>query len=158
MCNKTKCFHLYLYESNLSYYEKITSENFPTARRPAAHEWSTCAGDHRYTLYSLRDKGLIEQVTRGIYRLAGLPSIGNLDLVAVVPRDKEWDCIQETWWLGVCNAVWLPSHSPNSKWWKWSLRFELQHLSDTIPVQDGNGASDRRGWWVLGGFYRYLFL
>ena len=40
-------------------------------------------GISRYKLYSLRDKGLIEQVSRGIYRLANLPPISNLDLVTV---------------------------------------------------------------------------
>lgn len=44
------------------------------------------AGISRYMLYSLRDKGLIEQVSRGIYRLANLPSIGNPDLVTVALR------------------------------------------------------------------------
>lgn len=37
-------------------------------------------------LYSLRDKGVIEQVTRGVYRLAELPPVGNPDLVAVSLR------------------------------------------------------------------------
>jgi predicted transcriptional regulator of viral defense system len=40
-------------------------------------------GISRYMLYSLRDKGLIEQVTRGVYRLAELPPIDNPDLVMV---------------------------------------------------------------------------
>ena len=44
------------------------------------------AGISRYMLYSLRDKGLIEQVSRGIYRLAELPPIGNPDLVTVALR------------------------------------------------------------------------
>jgi len=34
-------------------------------------------------LYSLRDKRLIEQVSRGVYRLADLPPIGNPDLVTL---------------------------------------------------------------------------
>lgn len=44
------------------------------------------AGMTRYTLYSLRDRGVIEQVSRGVYRLAELPVIGNLDLVTVALR------------------------------------------------------------------------
>ncbi len=40
----------------------------------------------RYMLYTLRDKGVIEQVSRGIYRLAELPPIGNPDLVTVSLR------------------------------------------------------------------------
>jgi len=40
-------------------------------------------GITRYMLYSLRDKGVIEQVSRGIYRLVELPPISNPDLVTV---------------------------------------------------------------------------
>ena len=40
-------------------------------------------GITRYMLYSLRDKGVIEQVSRGIYRLVELPPISNPDLVSV---------------------------------------------------------------------------
>ncbi|GAI92865.1 unnamed protein product, partial [marine sediment metagenome] len=43
-------------------------------------------GISRYTLYSLRDKGVIEQVSRGIYRLEALPPISNPDLVTVSLR------------------------------------------------------------------------
>lgn len=43
-------------------------------------------GISRYMLYSLRDKGLIEQVSRGVYRLADLPPIGNPDLVTLALR------------------------------------------------------------------------
>jgi len=40
-------------------------------------------GITRYTLYSLRDRGVIEQISRGIYRLVELPPIGSPDLVTV---------------------------------------------------------------------------
>jgi predicted transcriptional regulator of viral defense system len=43
-------------------------------------------GISRYMLYSLRDKGVIEQISRGIYRLAELPPISNPDLVTVSLR------------------------------------------------------------------------
>lgn len=43
-------------------------------------------GISRTMLYSLRDKGIIEQVTRGVYRLAELPPMGNPDLVTVSLR------------------------------------------------------------------------
>jgi len=43
-------------------------------------------GITRYMLYSLRDKGIIEQVSRGIYRLVELPPISNPDLVTVCLR------------------------------------------------------------------------
>jgi len=40
-------------------------------------------GISRYMLYSLRDKRVIEQVSRGVYRLVELPPISNPDLVTV---------------------------------------------------------------------------
>lgn len=40
-------------------------------------------GITRYMLYSLRDRGVIEQVSRGIYRLTELSPISNPDLVTV---------------------------------------------------------------------------
>ena len=43
-------------------------------------------GISRYMLYSLRDKGVIRQVSRGIYRLADLTPISNPDLVTVSLR------------------------------------------------------------------------
>lgn len=44
------------------------------------------AGMTRYMLYALRDRGIIELVSRGVYRLAELPPIGNPDLVTVALR------------------------------------------------------------------------
>jgi predicted transcriptional regulator of viral defense system len=44
------------------------------------------SGMTRYMLYSLRDRGIIEQVSRGIYRLVELPPISNPDLVTVSLR------------------------------------------------------------------------
>ena len=43
-------------------------------------------GITRYTLYALRDRGIVEQITRGIYRLRELPPLGNPDLVTVSLR------------------------------------------------------------------------
>ena len=43
-------------------------------------------GITRYMLYSLRDKGIIEQVSRGVYRLMELPPISNPGLVTVSLR------------------------------------------------------------------------
>jgi len=43
-------------------------------------------GMTRYMLYSLRDKGILEQVTRGVYRLAELPPLSDPDLVTVSLR------------------------------------------------------------------------
>lgn len=44
------------------------------------------AGMSRYMLYSLRDKGLIEPIARGVYRLANLPAVADPDLIAVSIR------------------------------------------------------------------------
>ncbi len=44
------------------------------------------AGVHPRTLYALRDNGALEQVSRGIYRLADQPPISNPDLVTVALR------------------------------------------------------------------------
>ncbi|HOX25603.1 MAG TPA: type IV toxin-antitoxin system AbiEi family antitoxin domain-containing protein [Candidatus Krumholzibacteria bacterium] len=43
-------------------------------------------GMSRYMLYELRARGVIEQVSRGIYRLVDLPPIGYPDLVTVALR------------------------------------------------------------------------
>ncbi|MFO3150661.1 transcriptional regulator, partial [Legionella pneumophila serogroup 1] len=40
----------------------------------------------RYMLYSLKDKGIIEQISRGVYRLTSLPPLSNQDLVTVSLR------------------------------------------------------------------------
>jgi predicted transcriptional regulator of viral defense system len=40
-------------------------------------------GITRYMLYSLRDRGIVEQVSRGVYRLVEMPPISNPDLVTV---------------------------------------------------------------------------
>lgn len=43
-------------------------------------------GIHPRTLYQLRDDGLVEVVSRGVYRLAELPELSNPDLVTVALR------------------------------------------------------------------------
>lgn len=43
-------------------------------------------GISRYMLYSLRDKGVIEPISRGVYRLVDLPPVSNPDLVAIALR------------------------------------------------------------------------
>ena len=44
------------------------------------------SGIHPRTLYQLRDNGVIEQITRGVYRLAKQGNITNPDLVTVAKR------------------------------------------------------------------------
>lgn len=46
-------------------------------------------GIHPRTFYDLRDKNLIEQISRGVYRLKDLPAITNPDLVLVATRIPE---------------------------------------------------------------------
>jgi predicted transcriptional regulator of viral defense system len=43
-------------------------------------------GIHTRTLYAMRDSGAIEQVSRGLYRLAGLSPLGNPDIVLVARK------------------------------------------------------------------------
>lgn len=43
-------------------------------------------GLNRYQFYKLRDQGLIEPVSRGLYRLTELPAVSDPDLVAVATR------------------------------------------------------------------------
>ena len=43
-------------------------------------------GIHRRTLYRMRDEGLVEAVSRGLYRLADLPDLSSPDLVTVAAR------------------------------------------------------------------------
>lgn len=43
-------------------------------------------GIHPRVLYNLRDAGRLQQVSRGLYRLAALPELGNPDLAAVASR------------------------------------------------------------------------
>ena len=44
------------------------------------------AGIHPRTLYTMRDEGLLERITRGRYRLAELPPLSNPDLTTVALR------------------------------------------------------------------------
>jgi len=43
-------------------------------------------GISRYMLYSLRDRGVVEEVSRGVYRLVELPPMSNPDMVTVALR------------------------------------------------------------------------
>src|SRR5213593_3066033 len=44
------------------------------------------AGIHPRELYALRDAGVLERVSRGVYRLADLPPLAEPDLVTVAAR------------------------------------------------------------------------
>lgn len=43
-------------------------------------------GISRYMLYSMLDKGIIERISRGLYRLVSLPSLSHQDIVTVSLR------------------------------------------------------------------------
>ena len=43
-------------------------------------------GIHPATLYAMRDSGVLEVVSRGVYRLADSSPLGNPDLVTVAAR------------------------------------------------------------------------
>ena len=44
------------------------------------------SGIHPGTLYAMRDSGVLEMVSRGVYRLADSSPLGNPDLVTVATR------------------------------------------------------------------------
>jgi predicted transcriptional regulator of viral defense system len=44
------------------------------------------AGIHPRTFYNMLQEGIIEKLSRGLYRLVGLPALGNPDLVSVSKR------------------------------------------------------------------------
>jgi len=44
------------------------------------------AGIHPATLYTMRNSGSLEMISRGVYRLSGNPPLGNPDLVTVATR------------------------------------------------------------------------
>jgi len=56
-------------------------------------------GITRYMLYSLRDKGIIERVSRGIYRLVELPPISNPDLVKLSVLNSRMKDFYDIWLL-----------------------------------------------------------
>ena len=44
------------------------------------------AGIHPRTLYAMRDAGILDRLSRGLYRLADLPPLSNIDLVSVARK------------------------------------------------------------------------
>ncbi len=46
-------------------------------------------GVTRYMLYSLRDEGVLEQISRGIFRLAEMPPLSNPDLATIALRSSK---------------------------------------------------------------------
>ena len=46
-------------------------------------------GVHPRTLYAMRDSGILEQISRGLFRLAEMPPLGNPDLVTVALKIRK---------------------------------------------------------------------
>jgi hypothetical protein len=46
-------------------------------------------GISRKTFYAMRDTGVLEQLSRGLYRLRDLPPLGSPDLVTVATRARK---------------------------------------------------------------------
>ena len=46
-------------------------------------------GVHPRTLYAMRDSGILKQISRGLFRLAELPPLGNPDLVTVALKIRK---------------------------------------------------------------------
>ena len=61
---------------------QIIKINGGTIRTKQALEF----GIHPRTLYALRDNGKLDKLTRGLYRLSGLPPLGDPDLAIVASR------------------------------------------------------------------------
>lgn len=90
--NQTKCHHIFISGDTLS------DRKSPQAFRAQLYTLfrqrngqlrmseALAQGISRYQFYQLRDEGLIEQISHGLYRLADLPPIQNPDLVAVASR------------------------------------------------------------------------
>lgn len=69
--------------------ERTINEAIDTFRREGgvmATKEAVESGIHYRTLYEMRDRGLVERVARGRYRLAELPPLSNPDLAAVALR------------------------------------------------------------------------
>jgi predicted transcriptional regulator of viral defense system len=65
------------------------------------------AGIHRRTLYQLRDSGRIEQLTRGLFRLADTPALDHPDLVTLALKIPEGVLclISALAWLGLTTQI-----------------------------------------------------
>ncbi|MHB1293794.1 MAG: type IV toxin-antitoxin system AbiEi family antitoxin domain-containing protein [Anaerolineae bacterium] len=59
---------------------------FRQEERPLRTREALDLGIHPRTLYALRDAGVLETLSRGLYRLADLPPLTNPDLVTVARR------------------------------------------------------------------------
>ncbi len=65
---------------------RVAEEIFRSAGGTLRTREAAAHGIHYSTLYGMRDAGLVEQLSRGVYRLAELPAPGKYDVVAVAER------------------------------------------------------------------------
>jgi len=61
----------------------MPADSFETTAERCAPPEALRHGVHPRTLYAMRDSGILEQISRGLYRLAELPPLGHPDLVTV---------------------------------------------------------------------------
>jgi predicted transcriptional regulator of viral defense system len=59
---------------------------FQAAQRPTSHQRSPWVGHSSWHAVHLRDAGELDQIGRGLYRLADLPPLSNPDLVVVARK------------------------------------------------------------------------
>lgn len=76
------CWYFVLRMNDLFRQAKRTFQTHGTLRMSDALN----AGVTKQTLYAMRDAGVLIQISRGVYRLASLPPLGNPDLVTVAIR------------------------------------------------------------------------
>ncbi len=65
---------------------RAAKEVFRSAGGTLRTREAVARGIHYSTLYGMHDAGLLEQLSRGVYRLAELPSSSRYDVVAVAER------------------------------------------------------------------------
>ncbi len=69
-----------------SYMKQRAIDIFRSSGGPLRMSQAIERGISRYMLYALRDAGIVEQVSRGVYRLSELPPLCNPDFVTVALR------------------------------------------------------------------------
>ncbi len=85
---QTYCYHILTSGNNMSASgnKKPPVEIFRQQGGQLRMSEAIAQGISRYTLYRMRDNGVLERVSRGIYRLVDLPPISHPDLVTVSLR------------------------------------------------------------------------
>ncbi|MFH1314025.1 MAG: type IV toxin-antitoxin system AbiEi family antitoxin domain-containing protein [Candidatus Eisenbacteria bacterium] len=130
--------------------ERIFRKYGGTLRTGAA----TREGIHPRTLYAMRDAGVLETLSRGLYRLADLSPLGNPDLVSVALRvpncviclvsalafHEVTTQVPHAVYFAVSRRKWRPAlnHPPVRIFWFDGLAFTEgieTHNIDSVPVR-----------------------